>query len=293
MGYYVRSLVLDSNICTDTQLLLLMTHIRHLETLSIQNMVFANDHSPITSTSLRYCSQLVSLKLSHTILSDATIRAIGQHCRQLCELTVNSSLGLPDYLLSALVNCPLKRLDLCYPGTDGMLTEKMVMDMTRFQALTYLRISLCEPSSLIMTIANNNNTTTAPCWPDLKTFSLDSCNDIDDVSFICFIKSHPHLQFISLDNRTTLTDASLDAMAVSLHNLRKCFLGRMNGISSGGVRRLIQKCQRLVLIRFQECDQIVASDVLETLDDNNNNYLYLNEHDIARVRSAHGTGNVH
>ncbi|CAO3593779.1 unnamed protein product [Absidia cylindrospora] len=110
MGYYVRSLVLDSNICTDTQLLLLMTHICHLETL-LQTI------SPITST-LRYCSQLTSLKLSHIILSDATICAIGHHCRQLCELTVNSSLGLPDYLLSALVNCPLKRLDLCYPGTD-------------------------------------------------------------------------------------------------------------------------------------------------------------------------------
>lgn len=165
--------------------------------------------------------------------------------------------------------------------------------MTRFKALTYLRISLCEPSSLIMTLANNNNTTTAPCWPDLKTFSLDSCNDIDNASFICFINAHSHLQFLSLENPTTLTDASLDAMAVSLHDLRECFLGGMNGISSGGVRRLIQKCQRLGLIRFQECDQIVASDVLETFVDNNDDYLYLNEHDIAKIRSAQGTGNVH
>ncbi|ORZ07077.1 hypothetical protein BCR42DRAFT_426324 [Absidia repens] len=287
LGNHVRKIQLNNVACTDAQLLLLMTHVRHLETLSLENVNFTNDFPPITNTSLqhlpRYCSQLTSLKLFNIGLSDATIRAIGQHCRRLCQLTLCGYLS--DDGLATLASCPLQRLQLFHEDIENMLTEKMVMDMIRFQDLTHLDLSLFEPSSLIMTISNNKITTGVP-WPHLKYLSLDLCYDIDDATLICFIKTHPHLQEIRLKEARALTDASLAAMAVSLCDLRRCIFEMMNGISSRGARQWIQNCQRLKRVQFRQCRQIKATDILETLDDDNSDYLCLDEHDIAKIRSG-------
>ncbi|ORY95186.1 hypothetical protein BCR42DRAFT_430637 [Absidia repens] len=112
-----------------------------------------------------------------------------------------------------------------------------------------------------MTISNNKITTGVP-WPHLKYLSLDLCYDIDDATLICFIKAHPHLQEIRLKEARALTDASLAAMA------------------------WIQNCQRLKRVQFRQCRQIKATDILETLDDDNSDYLCLDEHDIAKIRSG-------
>lgn len=89
LGHYVRNLHLDNTVCTDHQLLLLMPHIQHLETLSIENDYHATASPPlITNTSLQHLSQLTSLSFYFVHLSEPTVRGFGQHCRQLCELIV-------------------------------------------------------------------------------------------------------------------------------------------------------------------------------------------------------------
>ncbi|ORZ07457.1 hypothetical protein BCR42DRAFT_426297 [Absidia repens] len=298
MGHYVRKLSLDNHACNDTELLLLMRHIPHLETLSIENS--PDDHlPPMTSRSLQHlphhCSHLTSLTLSRIHLSEAAIRAIGEHCHQLTDLIFNIITDLKDDFLSALSNCPLKKIRICHIG-ERILTEKLVMDMTRFQDLAELNLTIYEPSGLIMTIANNlqpkNKTAVDPCWPRLQVLNLECCDDIDDATFICFIKTHPHLEFLRLDG-ANLTNASLDAMAVSLRGLRRVMLNNVSGISSGGVRRWIQNCQGLVFVEFRQCDQIVGRDVLETYNDEPRGFLDLNEDDIFKIRRAQGTGNVH
>ncbi|ORZ06521.1 hypothetical protein BCR42DRAFT_160305 [Absidia repens] len=72
MGHYVRKLRLDNITCNDNELLRLMTHIPHLETLSIGNDT-DNYLPPITSTSLQHlphhCPHLTSLTLWRIHLS--------------------------------------------------------------------------------------------------------------------------------------------------------------------------------------------------------------------------------
>ncbi|ORZ07454.1 hypothetical protein BCR42DRAFT_426282 [Absidia repens] len=295
MGHYVRTLDLDNITCNDTELLRLMTHIPHLETLSLGNG--NDDHlPPITSTSLQHlphhCSHLTSLTLRRIHLSEATICAIGQHCHQLMELVFSITTGLQDDFLSALSNCPLKRIRICQTD-ERILTEKLVTDMTRFQDLTELNLSIFEPSGLIMKIANKkNNTEGVPCWPRLKVLKLRCCDDIDDATFICFIKTHPHLQLLRLVG-ANLTNASLDAMAVSLRGLRKIWFTRVHGITAGGVRRWIQNCQGLAFVMFRHCHQIVKRDILETCKDEPRGCLILKEQDIFKIRHDQETGNVH
>ncbi|ORZ11600.1 hypothetical protein BCR42DRAFT_454088 [Absidia repens] len=297
LGQHIKRLLLRDGFCTDDQFLRLMTHMRHLETFELVHVdaAYTNNTTPISNTSLqqlpRYCSQLTSLSLFNIDLSEATVRAIGQHCRQLNEFLLYPSGDPPnDDWLSGLSSCPLKRLCLSNSTGGWMLTEQMVMDMTGFQDLTYLRLSLFGLSSRIMTLANNT-TTTIP-WPHLETLDLDHCDETDDATFIRFISTHPQLRFISLE-ATALTDASLDALAMLRRDLREFVLIKVKGISSGGVRRLIQNCQGLVLAQFRECDQLVPSDVCETLDNNFGNALYLYENEIAKIRGLKETENVH
>ncbi|ORZ07391.1 hypothetical protein BCR42DRAFT_426176 [Absidia repens] len=245
LRYHTSRLLLKNTTCTDTELLLLMPHIRHLETLSIKNVDSTNDFSPITDTSVqhlpRYCSQLTSLEIHNIHLSGATIRSIARHCRQLTELTVHPGEGL-------------------MPLANTLQHRKTENDLT------------------------------TP-WPHLKKLSLGHCYDVKHIIFIYFIEGHPHLQCIRLED-ATLKDESLTDMAFRLRDLRELVLVRVNRITSGGVRRFIQKAQRLVRVECRECHQIVARNVLETYD-GDEDHLHLNEHDIAKIRGTQGTGNVH
>ncbi|CAO3593641.1 unnamed protein product [Absidia cylindrospora] len=296
LGHHIKRLYLDNTTCTDTEFLRLMPHIPHLASLLIDNTDDTIAYfPPMTSTSLqhlpRYCSQLTSLTLARTPVSDAIFLALGQHCHQLTDLYLQGVEGLRDDFLSALSRCPLKKFQLCLLGPERILTDTMMMTLTRFQDLEELSLSLREPSTSIMTIANNT-TTTVP-WPRLKDLHLGSSYAIDDATFLCFLKQHPHLQVVYLDG-ATLTDASLDAMAVSLYDLRRLVLRKVHGISSGGVRRWIQNgCQRLVSAEFRHCDQIVARDVLATYKVKDRFCLRFSEHDIANIRRAQTTGNHH
>ncbi|ORZ11587.1 hypothetical protein BCR42DRAFT_421384 [Absidia repens] len=303
LGRYVKKLRLQNTFCTDTELLLLMTHVRHLETLSIENVTYTYDAPPITNTSLqhlpRYCSShLTCLKLFNIRLPEATIHALGQQCHQLTELTLHSSAGLlwdNNMLSPALSLCLLDVLSFSYDILMGHLPPKMVTHIiTRLQGLTHLIHSYFEPSSssLIMTLANDNDNATTTItktrkkvfWPHLKKLHLDRCHAIDDATFICFIKTHPHLQSIHLSH-AVLTDESLDAAAVLLcDQLHTLFLIGIKGISSDGVRRLIQHCQGLMLASVQSCDQIVASDFLGP----DGHALRLDGNDIVRIHHAQG-----
>ncbi|ORZ07322.1 hypothetical protein BCR42DRAFT_495912 [Absidia repens] len=245
MGQYIRRLVLKNTTCDDTQLLLLMTHISHLETLSIENVDFTDKFSPITSRSLerlpRHCPRLSTLQLINIQTSIDTSRAIVHYCHHLTELTMNCGYALM---------------------TSANIFQRNIKKMD---------------STMVL-------------WPHLRKLRLEDAIDIDSPTFVYFIETHPHLQLIHLED-ALLMDASLDAMTVFLPNLRQLFLGDASEISSGGVRRLIQKCQELVLVQLRQC-QFVISDLLETHDDDGDD-LYLNENDITKIRGAQKTGNVH
>ncbi|ORZ07328.1 hypothetical protein BCR42DRAFT_426069 [Absidia repens] len=146
----------------------------------------------------------------------------------------------------------------------------------------------------IMTSANlfqRNNIKKMVLWPHLEILRLDHAFDIDSTTFIDFIKSHPHLELIRLRD-AHLTDASLDALTVFLPHLRQLLLDNASEFSSGALLRLIQHCQKLVLVELLKC-KFMMTDLLETLD-NDVHEVSLKENDIANIRRAQKTGkNVH
>ncbi|ORZ06216.1 hypothetical protein BCR42DRAFT_173354 [Absidia repens] len=310
LGHFIRTLVLYNTFCTDTQLLQLMPLIPHVTMLSIQNDRYAMgelDALPmITNTSLQhlpfYCSQLTSLDLSFIHLSTATVHALGHHCHQLGDLVLFFDTKPPEGLFSTLGHCPLETLRITGNGqTHCGLTVTMAMDMiARFQHLTSLELTHIDPFNLIMKLAQNNNNnindgenkTTRTCavpWPHLKTLDIEPCYELDDATFIAFINTHPHLQQIHV-MAPHLTDASLDAMAAHLGDLRDVYFSGMDEISMDGVCRLVRHCPRLVSMRFRSCEQMVACACLLVVDGGANEgfSLDLGEKEFVKIRSAQG-----
>lgn len=109
----------------------------------------------------------------------------------------------------------------------------------------------------------------------MKKLNIEPCHEMEDVTFIAFIRTQPHLQDISVV-APQLTDASLDAMVVYLHDLTHLYLYLygMDGISVDGVCRLIRNCQGLVSACFHACDHIVMDGFS----------LRLGQKDLAKIR---------
>ncbi|ORZ07078.1 hypothetical protein BCR42DRAFT_397376 [Absidia repens] len=259
LGHHIKKLHLHNTTCTDHQLLLLMTHIPHLETLLIENKRYPENNdvssalTPLPSPPLisnvslqflpRYCSQLTVLEIHSIHLLEPTARAIGQHCHHLRQLTLHLNAVPWQPLFSALTHCPLTLLSITsYERATVTLTETMAMDMlTSFPDLTSFKMNSFDPSGLLMTLAHTVLTTFPTPWPHLKKLDL--------------------IRYATLGH-AVLTDRSLDAMAMSLPNLHELHLLRVKGISADGVRQLIRHCLGLKVVCLAKCDSIVLGDLL-------------------------------
>ncbi|ORZ05664.1 hypothetical protein BCR42DRAFT_178766 [Absidia repens] len=281
LGHHIKKLHLHNTTCTDHQLLLLMTHIPHLETLLIENKRYPDNNdassvltplpSPplISNVSLQFlprcCSQLTVLEIHSIHLLEPTARAIGQHCHHLRQLTLHLNAVPWQPLFSALTHCPLALLSITsYERATVTLTETMAMDMlTNFPGLTSFKMNSFDPSGLLMTLAHTTLTTFPSPWPHLKKLDLTRYVTLgeNNLALIRFIKTHPHLEYIRLGH-AVLTDRSLDAMAMSLPDLHELHLLRVKGISADGVRQLIRHCLGLKVVCLAKCDSIVLGDLL-------------------------------
>jgi hypothetical protein len=99
--------------------------------------------------------------------------------------------------------------------------------------------------------------TTTP-WHSLIQLELNCCYDMDDLTFIPFIKSLPSLQTLYLSG-ANFTDAGLDAMSECLPSLLYVDLSYHSNISSDGARRWIQHGLELVSVKLYHCDMILSS----------------------------------
>ncbi|ORZ07320.1 hypothetical protein BCR42DRAFT_455998 [Absidia repens] len=121
LGDYVRTLVLSNSFCSDTDLLRLMPYIRH-------------QHTRLST----HCPHLTSLTLSNIFLSDATFRALGQHCHQLNDLTLKAARSMGYmFVLFPIV--------LWKKSTSQMVIRGCFLqhgnDVASFQGLTHLTLN--------------------------------------------------------------------------------------------------------------------------------------------------------
>ncbi|CAO3601051.1 unnamed protein product [Absidia cylindrospora] len=271
LGWFIRTLKLKSNVCTDTDFLFLMPYLRRVETMEIINSL----HHRMTEVSLQplfyYVGQhLTSLHLYRVTLTPYLFNALGRSCRRLRHLVLHHS--MPSMWPDVFV-CPLETFHLLVPCGGPAYdndTANMIMDrLMRLPGLKQLMIINMNTSSPSLGFVNAHvpspipppPPTTHTHWPLLTRLRLDNCNNIKDNQWISFVQSHRHLQHVTLMNAPLLTDLSLDVMTSDvLPGLTHVAFTCMNGISADGVYRLICHAQQLMSLRLTWCDCIMQGD---------------------------------
>ncbi|ORZ07326.1 hypothetical protein BCR42DRAFT_397249 [Absidia repens] len=168
--FYVRKLRFQSTTCTDNQHLCFNDAHPYWKRFSIEYILIDGYAATlITHTSLQYPFHVIvpnftSLNLFNIDLSEAKksapyVSIASNLLNSLCFSLSNHEKGI----FSSLTNCPLKKLSM---NSRGDLTEQMVMDITKFQALIF-----------IMTLTNKMKKKKGDCTTipqsRLKILSLD------------------------------------------------------------------------------------------------------------------------
>ncbi|CAO3593729.1 unnamed protein product [Absidia cylindrospora] len=270
----IKSLTLDGKHWTDAYLLLLLPHLRHLENLRIGDSASDDITTSLTYESFyhlpRHCRQLKELDVSRSYLSESVYLELGQHCHQLCVITIDHSMFLPPNIFELLAACPLTSIWIDYhesplgvlgaegdrlvamaqPGQMDFLTfSQLVTDLPHFHHLAYLSINGLRSSNVERLFTFS--------WPKLVKLHLDDCSTLDDATLIPFLQAHSHLDDISLSgsNIPGVTNATLDTMAASLPHLRHLNLINLPNTSLGGMRRLVRGAPYLASLKLvNACD---------------------------------------
>ncbi|CAO3596645.1 unnamed protein product [Absidia cylindrospora] len=253
LGQHIRFLEFGSFL-TDVQFLDIMQHVSHLESIQITNAPHITDisfeHLP------RQYPHLTYLCLHESPITRRSIVALGKHCSQLGEINLERCTNLGCDLFSALATWPLlENLTISLCNLNGMnntlVAEETTLDMIACHGLKHLFIQEL-PFDFSRCITTTHDRDGNLAWPHLTHLFLNTRSTLNDSQVIAFIQSHPHLEELELTGGT-LTDATLDAIAMNLPGILCVGVSGNRRITSGAVRRLVQNCPELASVLLVGC----------------------------------------
>ncbi|CAO3591539.1 unnamed protein product [Absidia cylindrospora] len=272
-----RSLIFanDASLCNGHHHHRLGQHVHHLHVgIYLNGITFDEINSiktnqPITDTHfqqwIRECPHLTSVCLENSGITQASLKALIQHCGpRLRRLGLKSCLYLsPDvYLPSLVAACPLLE-DLDITASSSLWTERALTSLLQhpFSHLTRFAIDGAPLWFLqrVLSVAGG--------WaPHLTCLHIDSGYGLGDDDIIPFLKTHRKLKDITLI-AGQYTDATLDAMRHSLLDLGRVDLAFTYTITHRGVRDLVLHCPRLTFMDLHSCYGVKASQFPEAHGD--------------------------
>ncbi|ORZ11603.1 hypothetical protein BCR42DRAFT_494096, partial [Absidia repens] len=290
VGRHIKTLSLEYRFWTDSSVLRLLPQVPNLEDLSLCSRKDRVSLRPLQSIP-RHCPHLTSLFISGRRISESVIIALGQHCRQLGQLSLIFCDGIPPNTLELLASCPLESLTISFvPFGDHSNQHQLVVDLARYHRHQLTHLDLLYHSNFMVealfttcynyqTVAegddndndndNGNTSSNYPAtitppimhWPRLTKLHLQNCQNVDDSIFIPFIKSNPQLQNLDF-TKLNITDTALDVMATSLPLLIHLSLKDCDHISGAGARRfIVNSSDCLLVVRLSNCPLIAAEDL--------------------------------
>ncbi|CAO3596636.1 unnamed protein product [Absidia cylindrospora] len=268
LGQHVQFVRLEDFLMS-TQFLKLMQHVSRLESLLLDSL------PRITDTCFenlpRQYQHLTYLSLHEIPITRRSIVALGEHCPQLSHVSLMDCRKLGFDIFSVfttwpslnnlfITHCNLSDASFLNGIYNRPVTEEAALGLVGCHNLKHLIINddSCDFTRCIATTHDRAGNRT---WSNLTSLYLNQCRTLNDAQAIAFIQSHPHLDGLGLIGGT-LTDATLDAILVTLPDIKNVHMNYNSGITSDGVRRLIQNCHKLRSVHISGC-QILANDFPE------------------------------
>jgi hypothetical protein len=247
---HIQELDVNTEHWTKDYLTRLLPCLTHLTQLQIGGHV--NAAVPcLTHQMHHFQHHLTSLQLGSNSTREF-FSIIGHHCPQLDELEWDPGETGSIEWLSLLAQCPLKSLYIF--TTHVPINETLFRTVQQFYFLTalYMHSIIYPPENFLRLVPNKN---AAEWWNQLTRVKFGACSEIDDDSFLGFIKSCPQLEHLDMVHPILLTDTSFDAMAVHLPQLSHLAWGKNKNITPNAIQRLVRGCagDHLKYIKFTNC----------------------------------------
>ncbi|ORZ07158.1 hypothetical protein BCR42DRAFT_456142 [Absidia repens] len=238
-----------------------------LEILNVPGFTRRNIEDDVMQHIPRFCPQLKVLFLNKVDIGQRTLTSLAHHCHQLNLISFSKGCSLPANTFAMLgTSCPfLHDIYVELDAMDGInddddnnedTANAAALDLTRCHRLR--RLSLTKVPTyfarhlLTLAAAPAPASTTGPVWPQLVTLALHA--DVDDSHVIPFIQTHPILKTLELKQATTLTDATLDAIATGLPEITKVGFKYSCNLTDHGIHRLVRRCPpSLMLVGIKGC----------------------------------------
>ncbi|CAO3601060.1 unnamed protein product [Absidia cylindrospora] len=248
LGRHIHTLTIAGKFWTDTELSLLLPHLRHLKKIAIAK------GTRLTNTSVshvpQHCPHLTIVLLDYPPITDHNLLQFTQHCPDLYGLRLNPCPVIEDTTFRALVQLPLKQM---YLGIDSrnIWTERGIHQLTLCRHLECLYLAGLPPPLVSMVFDK------VCSWPDLRQFGLRSCYELDDAALIPFFQAHPRLVFLELSDCNHLfKEENLDIIASALPQLINLRLSSNLVLTPRAVRRLVCRCPQLTSLKLSHCPLI-------------------------------------
>ncbi|KAL8093123.1 hypothetical protein AgCh_035129 [Apium graveolens] len=207
--------------------------------------------SPVTlalANSLRNCSLLQSIKLDGCLVTCSGLRAIGNWCASLREVSLSKCMGVTDEGLSSLVtkHKDLRKLDIT---CCRKITHKSIAQITNScTSLTSFRMESCTlvPRESYVLIGQRCHF--------LEELDLTD-NEVDDEGLIS-ISRCSKLYSLKLGICLNITSEGLSYIGMSCTKLTELDLYRCAGISDKGILSISDGCTDLQMINIAYCNDI-------------------------------------
>lgn len=222
----------------------------------LRQLIFAYG-SPVTIDfvdSLQRLSMLQSIKLDGSLVTSSGLRAIGNWCVSLREISLSKCVGVTDDGLSPLVmkHKDLRRIDItcCRKITDVSISHIT----TSCIALTSLRMELCTlvRREAFVLIGQNCHF--------LEELDLTD-NEIDDEG-LKSISRCSKLSSLKLGICLNITDEGLAHIGMCCSKLVELDLYRSAGITDMGILAIARGCAGLEMLNISYCTEITDKSFL-------------------------------
>ncbi|KAK0585148.1 hypothetical protein LWI29_023955 [Acer saccharum] len=220
--------------------------------------------SPVTlalADGLKKLSMLQSIKLDGCVVTCAGLKAIGNLCVSLKELSLSKCLGVIDEGLKSISRCPnlsVLKLGICLNITDeglihvGMGCPKLVeLDLYRSVEITDSGVSAIAsgcPDMEMVNIAYCLAAIAVGCR-QLAKLDIKKCHNVDDVGMLPLAHFSQNLRQINL-SYSSVTDVGLLSLA-SISCLQSLTILHVKGLTPSGLAAALLACRGLTKVKLQ------------------------------------------
>ncbi|KAL1819188.1 hypothetical protein ACET3Z_014057 [Daucus carota] len=213
--------------------------------------------SPVTlalANTLQKCSLLQSIKLDGCQVTCSGLKAIGNLCASLREVSLSKCLGVTDEGLSSLVkkHKDLRKLDIT---CCRKITHKSIAHITNScTSLTSFRMESCTlvPRESYVLIGQRCHF--------LEELDLTD-NEVDDEGLVS-ISSCSNLSSLKLGICLNITNEGLAYIGMGCLKLTELDLYRCSGISDKGILAISDGCNNLQMINIAYCNDITDTSLI-------------------------------